>query len=169
MASLIEDLIESLHEEKQCYEELLVIGQEKTKVIIEGDASTLVELTKKEQEFVSRVIGLDKKRTGIIEDIALVTNKDANQLTISHLAELLVNEKEEHEQLVTLKDNIKEVVEAFKTVNDRNKILLQESLDYIDFTMNAIQSVNAIANANYQSEGNTYNHADSKRLFDAKQ
>lgn len=70
---------------------------------------------------------------------------------------------------MTLKDAIKEVVEEFKTINDRNKLLLQESLDYIDFTMNAIQSVNAIANANYQSEGNVYDHADSRRLFDAKQ
>ncbi len=169
MASLIEELIESLHEEKVCYEELLAIGQEKTKIIIEGNAPTLVELTKVEQEFVSRVIGLDKKRMGIIEDIAIVTNKDASELTISHLTELLVNQKEEHAQLVMLKDAIKEVVEKFKTINDRNKILLQESLDYIDFTMNAIQSVNAIANTNYQSEGNMYNHADSRRLFDAKQ
>lgn len=95
MASLIEELIESLHEEKkECYEELLVIGQEKTKIIVEGNAPTLVELTKVEQEFVSRVIGLDKKkRMGIIEDIALVTNKEASELSISHLAELLVNQK----------------------------------------------------------------------------
>lgn len=169
MASLIEDLITSLGEEKKCYEALLDIGREKTKIIVNGEASELVELTNVEQELLSKVIGLDKKRLQIIEDIALVTNKDASELTISYLADLLVNQKEEHGDLVRLREEIREIVEGFKVINDRNKLLLQESLDYIDFTMNAISSINAISNANYQSEGNIYDHAESKRFFDAKQ
>ncbi|GKX28484.1 hypothetical protein SH1V18_09640 [Vallitalea longa] len=169
MASLIEDLITTLEKEKNCYEDLLSIGEEKTETIIQGDITTLNELTNREQEIAGSVIKTDRKREEIIDDIAIVTNKNAEELTISNLADLLVKQEQEHIKLNNLKDEIKEIVEKLQRINDRNKILLKESLDYIDFTMNAIQSNSSITNSNYESQGYICNDHDGKRFFDAKQ
>lgn len=169
MASLIEDLITTLEVEKNCYENLLSIGEEKTETIIKGDITNLNVLTNREQEIAGIVIKADKKREEIIDDIALVTNKNADELTISNLADLLVKQEEEHTRLNDLKDEIKDIVGKLQSINDRNKILLQESLDYIDFTMNAIQSNSPITNSNYESQGYIYDTQDGRRFFDAKQ
>ncbi|QUH28988.1 flagellar protein FlgN [Vallitalea guaymasensis] len=169
MASLIEDLITTLEEEKQCYNRLLTIGETKTEFIIKGDISSLNELTKEEQQMASRVLRIDKKREEIINDIAIVTNKNPDELTINNLAVLLAKQEKEHTQLSSLKEDIKDVVENLQIINDRNKILLKESLDYIDFTMNAIQSESSMTNSNYEAQGNIYNSQDGRRFFDAKQ
>jgi flagellar biosynthesis/type III secretory pathway chaperone len=169
LASLIEDLITTLEEEKQCYNRLLTIGQSKTEIIIKGDISALNELTKEEQQMASRVLRIDKIREEIINDIALVTNKNIDELTINNLAVLLAKQEKEHNHLNNLRDNIREVVESLQVINDRNKVLLKESLEYIDFTMNAVQSESYMTNSNYEAQGNIYNSQDARRFFDAKQ
>lgn len=169
MASLIEELIVVLEEEKECYIQLLSIGQSKTDIIIKGDVSSLSEITKYEQETATHVVKLEKKREEIINDIALVTNKDSKELTITNLALLLTKQQEQHDELIKLRDDIKDIVEKLRDINDKNKILLQESLDYIDFTMNAIQSTNSVPNSNYESKGNFNDATINNSLFDAKQ
>ncbi|GMQ58057.1 hypothetical protein AN1V17_24520 [Vallitalea sediminicola] len=169
MASLIEDLIITLEDEKQCYKKLLTVGEAKTEIIIKGDISALNELTREEQQMASHVIRIDKKREEIINDIAIVTNKDSDELTINNLAVLLAKQEKEHSKLNNLKEDIREVVERLQVINDRNKILLKESLDYIDFTMNALQSESAMTNSNYEAQGNIYNSQEGRRFFDAKQ
>lgn len=169
MASLIEDLITTLEQEKDYYKDLLSISEQKTETIIKGDVTDLNELTNREQEIAAKVIKVDKKREEIISDIALVTSKNADELTISNLAELLVKQEQEHIKLINLRDEIKEIVEKLQIINDRNKILLQESLDYIDFTMNALQSNSYITNINYESQGQMCDNQEGKSFFDAKQ
>lgn len=169
LASLIEDLIITLEQEKQYYNELLAMGEAKTDIIIKGDISALNELTMEEQQLASQVLKIDKKREEIINDIAIVTNKNVDELTINNLATLLAKQEKEHSQLNDLKDDIREVVERLQVINDRNKILLKESLEYIDFTMNAVQSESYMTNSNYEAQGNIYNSQDARRLFDAKQ
>ncbi|MCT4543236.1 MAG: flagellar protein FlgN [Vallitalea sp.] len=168
MASLIDELITTLEQEKEWYIKLTNISQEKTDVIIKGDITALNELLINEQEMVSIVIGLEKTRETIIKDIAIVTNLNDDELTISKLANLLSNQKKENDKLIALRNDIKDAVGNLKVINDRNKILIKESLDYIDFTMNAIQSSSSLPNSNYQSKGNIY-EAEGKSFFDAKQ
>ena len=78
MASLMEDLLETLEKENAEYEKLLTLSMKKTPVIVSADLVQLQQITDEEQEIVSRINRLDKVRNDCMKQIAGVINKDVN-------------------------------------------------------------------------------------------
>ena len=170
MASIIEELIEVLEDTTGCYKTLLQMANNKTDVIIKGDVPSLQTLTEEEQSVAGRLLRLEKKRIELIEDICLVTNKKSKDITISGLIELLPADKLEHNTLSEVSEELIVVVEKVKKANDINQQLLQESLDFVSFTMNAIQSVSSSNPGNsYEKKGQRYEGQADNNFFDAKQ
>jgi len=167
LASLIHELMNVLKEETNCYETLLEIGDNKRNVIIEGDVPSLQDITAKEQELAGHISRLEKKRQEVINDICQVTNNKPQEMTIQKLINVL-NEPERSE-LKKIQQKLIEVVETFKSINDINKKLIQQSLELLDFTMNAVRGINSkpILN-NYEAKDNNYNSL-GRNFFDAKQ
>ena len=85
MASLMENLIEVLEQESKEYEGLLSLSQKKTTIIVGGNLEELQKITDDEQELVSRISHLEKKRTETTADIANVLNKDVKSLKLVNL------------------------------------------------------------------------------------
>ena len=75
MASLIDELISVLEKETEEYHQLIDISSKKSKAIVKNDLEELRRITAVEQDFVSRLINLEKKREEVTNDIALVLNK----------------------------------------------------------------------------------------------
>lgn len=170
VASLIEELIEVLEEETGCYELLLEMANNKKDVIIEGELPSLQEMTKQEQELAGLLLRLEKKRSNIVDDICLVTNKDSKDMTVSKLIKLLDGQKEEQNRLIEVTNRLVKNVEALRGINKSNNQLLKQSLDFIDFTLNAIQSSREpITNSGYQKKGEMYRSTSENNFFDAKQ
>lgn len=170
MASLIEDLIGILEEETGCYKLLLEVANNKKDVIINGDLPGLQELTKQEQELAGLLLRLEKKRVGIIEDICLVTNKLPGEMTVAKLIELLEGQKEEQGKLLTAAQHLTEVIEPLREMNKMNEQLIGQSLEFVEFTMNAIQSIKEpITSASYKPKGKGYQQGNNTNFFDAKQ
>ncbi|MDA3846602.1 MAG: hypothetical protein PF505_08675 [Vallitaleaceae bacterium] len=49
-------------------------------------------------------------------------------------------------------------------------MLIEQSLDYVDYTMNAVQSMRSMPNGNnYEQKGTPYGGYKGKNFFDAKQ
>ncbi|VDN48530.1 conserved protein of unknown function [Petrocella atlantisensis] len=170
MASLIEDLIGILEEETGCYRLLLEVANNKKDVIINGDLPGLQELTKQEQELAGLLLRLEKKRISIIEDICLVTNKAPGEMTIARLIELLEGQKEEQGKLISVTQHLTQVLEPLREMNKINEQLIGQSLEFVEFTMNAIQSSKEpITSASYKPKGKGYQQANNTNFFDAKQ
>jgi flagellar biosynthesis/type III secretory pathway chaperone len=167
VAGLIQDLIQVLEEETLCYKNLLELSKEKTDILVAGDTVALQELTKTEQTMVAKTLRLEKKRDQVIDDIALVLNEDKNSLTISKLLERLKNE-EERERLKAVQSEIKNVLEDLKRLNEQNRLLLNQSIDMIDFTLNAIQSTRSFTTNDY-SQGGQMQSTNGRSFFDARQ
>ena len=64
MASLMEELISTLSQEKELYLSLLPVAEEKTKAIVANDLKELQKVTDREKEMVDRVNALERKRSG---------------------------------------------------------------------------------------------------------
>ena len=172
MASLMENLIDVLRKESSEYEELLKLSREKTPIIVSGNLENLQKITDEEQELVSRINHLDKKRMEVTADIANVLNKDVTALKLKNLIEMLSGRAEEAKSLIEIHDRLQSVVRELQRVNEHNSELLQESLEMIAFEMNLVQSMKtAPETANYNrgaySAGDTM--GVSSRGFDAKQ
>ncbi len=170
MASLIDTLIDTLFKENEEYETLLELSIEKTGVIVKADNDGLNEIVMKEQKIIERINALEKARTEVTKDIGLVLGKNPTELTLSRLIELLAKQTRECELLKQVRDKLSDTLGRMVKVNESNKVLLNESMEMLQFEMNILQSMKqAPATANYS--GNTYadNSYGTATAFDTKQ
>lgn len=153
MASLIEELIDTLDKENTEYEALLELSTQKTGIIVKDDIAGLNEMIAKEQVHLDKIANLDKKRIEVINDIAIVLNKDVNTLTVKGVINLLEGQKEEQQQLARVHDRLKKTLRSVEAVNEMNKGLIEEALELINFNINYINGLSQIPEtANYTKD-----------------
>lgn len=169
MASLIEELIDTLEMENREYEELLAISKEKTNVIISGDIERLKEMVAMEQERTDKLASLEQKRIINVSDIATVLSKDVEALTIKNIIELLKGQEKEQKRLAVIHDKLQITLNDMVVINEINKELINDSLELIEFNINYINGIYQMPEtANYNK--NAYNAGTYGRAtFDAKQ
>ena len=170
MASLIDELISVLEKETEEYHQLIDISSKKTKAIVKNDLEELRRITAVEQDFVSRLINLEKKREEVTNDIALVLNKKKEEMTVKSLIPILQSQKEVQERLISVHDNIRKTLKDFQMVNEINKNLIQESLELIEFNVNLVTGMyQAPEVANYSKDAANVSPSMDIGVFDAKQ
>lgn len=171
MASLIEELISALEDEKAIYEELVPISEQKTKILVKGDLEKLREVTAKEQLLIDKAGSIDRKREKVIKNIGIVLNKEPKELDLTTLTRLLAKQPEEKQALAALRDSLRAIMRRLVEVNERNKELIENSLEMIEFNMNFIQSTRMSPGSNNynRNAANSYTADYGVHGFDAKQ
>lgn len=170
MASIIEELATILEEELQIYEELLPIVTEKTRVIIKNNLKSLQKITEQEQMVVNEVTALEKKRSEVIVNIAIVMNRKPEELTLTEIIKMLENQPEEQRRLSEIHEHLKRTIQRLMNINHQNKSLMEQSLEMIEFNMNLIQSTRMSPGNNYTKGAVTsQSPALQTGMFDAKQ
>lgn len=172
MASLMENLISVLQEERAMYEKLLELSMKKTPIIVSGDLEGLQKITDEEQDIVAKINHLDAQREEVTKDIANVLNKDVNKLKLADIVNMLAQRPVEQKQLAQEHDRLKEIMGNMTKVNEQNRELINSSLEMVEFDMKIIQSMRtAPQTANYNR--GAYNAGavmgNSRSGFDAKQ
>lgn len=168
MAGLIHELLDVLEEQKECYEGLLTLAKYKTDSIVEREMELLEEVLKREQEFIGRAARLEKNREAILKDISTVLNVRFDKLTILELISKLDKTPDEQKKLAKIREELLEIADELKEQNITNEALLRQSLEFIDFTLNALQSINSYSAGGYQNQGDEVGQA-SVSFFDRKQ
>ncbi|MBQ1735080.1 MAG: flagellar protein FlgN [Lachnospiraceae bacterium] len=172
MASLIDELIDTLNREDEEYNRLIALSREKTPIIVKGDLEGLAAVTDKEQSVVSVIQKLEKDRMSSMKDIAEVTNRSEEELKLTDLIELMKGRPEEQKKLREVHDRLQQTMKTMTSVNEQNRTLLQNSLDMVQFEMQLLQSMRqAPETADYGKDAystGTIMGSGTKR-FDAKQ
>lgn len=170
MASLMEELISTLSQEKDFYLALLPIAEEKTKAIVSNDLDELQRITDKEQEAVDHVNALERKRAEVIKNMGIVLGRKPEELTLAELIKVADKQPKEKEVLTELRDALGKAVKRLADLNERNKVLISHSLEMIEFNMNLIQSTRMVQGNNYtRNAGESELGATQTGMFDAKQ
>ena len=170
MASLMEELISTLSQEKELYLALLPIAEEKTKAIVANDLEKLQEITDREQESVGRISALERKRDEVITNMGIVVGRKPQELTLTELIRVTEKQRSDQAALAELKDALGKAVKKLADVNQRNNVLIQQSLEMIQFNMNLLQSTRMVQGNNYtKSAGESMPGAAQTGMFDAKQ
>lgn len=171
MASLIQELIQTLQSEQGLYQELVPIVTKKTRVIVDNDLTTLQQITEQEQLIIEKINVLERKREEVIVNIGTVISRNPATLTMSKLITLLEKQPEEQKQLSQIHDSLKSVVHTLVELNNRNKSLIEQSLEMIEFNMNLIQSTRMSPGSNnYTNKASQIEmNAAQTGMFDAKQ
>ncbi len=171
MASLIEELIDTLNKENEEYGKLLEISRRKSAVIVARDIPALEKITDDEQIVVSAIENLDVKRAQVTADIANVINKDVESLKLSVLIDLLGKQPEEQRKLSEIHDKLKVTVESVRAINESNKQLIDQSLEMVEFDLNMARAMRQAPETNNYGRGavSVGETLGSVRGFDAKQ
>lgn len=164
MEQLITRLEEILENETILYSQILNLGIKKTDIIIKGKVNELAALVEQEQDIVSRLSKMELER----EKVTLAINKELSlpdkEMTLAHV---INGTGESHASILADSQNkLLDILKQVKRVNDENGRLINNSLEYIEFSINVLSSAT--------NPGNNYNpvgYSDAARkssMFDMK-
>lgn len=171
MASLMEELIQTLNEEESLYGQLIPVEEEKTRAIISNDLDTLRQIAVQERELVDRTSALENKREQVATDIATVLGRDPKTITLEQIASVLKNQPQDQKKLQEVHDRLRRTVSRLQELNDQNRELLKEAIDMVEYNMNVIRSTRmSSGSSNYSSDASEVaGMAPQHGMFDAKQ
>lgn len=169
MASLIEELIMVLGDEEKLYGEIIPIAEKKTQIIVNNDLQSLTGITDEEQKLVGKISKLEKKRQEVLRNIGIVMNKKESELNFITIIDLLNGQEKEQEELRRLHDKLKRTVSDLSLINERNQMLIKQSVEMIDFDINLLQSLRTSPGVGqYNTASEVEIQGMSKGMFDAK-
>jgi len=165
LASLMEELIQTLDAEEKCYSQLIPIEEEKTRAIIAKD------ITVREHDLVDETSALENKRERVAIDIATVLGRDPKTITLEQIASVLKNQPADQKKLQEVHDRLRRTVSRLQELNNQNKQLLKEAIDMVEYNMNVIRSTRmSSGSSNYSSDASEVaGMAPQHGMFDAKQ
>jgi len=170
LASLMDELLGVLRQEKQGYINLTELSEEKRVSIIQGNVEKLDSISSKEQEVTSELKNLENKRVNILKDMAVVLGKDDEDITISKMIEMLERQPGEQAKLIQAKDELVSCASTMQVANQQNEILLRHAMEMVEFDLTLLKSLKqAPETANYDK--NAYNTGEilGSSGFDTKQ
>jgi hypothetical protein len=170
VAGLIDELVSILETEERIYADLIPILQKKTQVIIDNDLDLLTDITNREQAAVDDVTALERKRDGVIVNIGTVLSKDPKTLDMKTLIKSMEPQAEVQKKLTVLHDALTTTLGTMAEINNRNKMLIEQSLEMIEFNINLARSQMLPGVNNYDRNANNgYNNIPgAPGMFDTK-
>ena len=170
MASLVEELVSILTDEKQLYMTLVEYGDEKRRILINGYVPALEELTVKEQKVSDELVNLGKKQVATLNDIATVLGKEGTKLTVTNLIDALGNQPDVQKQLIEARDTLLEAAEQMQKINSQNEVLIKQAIELTEFDITLFKSMRqAPETANYNKSAYNTGSLLGSSGFDAKQ
>lgn len=161
----LDKVILYLEKENSIYEKLLSISKEKKDIIIDGKINELDSIIKMEGNLIMEISKLEDEREKAVNDLAKELGCNREELSISYLCNKVVDKRVAH--LNKISDSIGNTLEELKEINDLNGKLIEQSLEFINFSINLVADVMEGQKVVYEGKKEA-NGENNVRLFDAK-
>ena len=162
---LVDKLLNVMEEEAKIFLDYLDLSQKKKDVLINENIAVLESITNTEKDMAERLGKLEKEREKIIEELAVQANLKSTELTVSSIMEKV--DRSRRERLETARNTIKDTVEKIKEANKINESLINNALEYINFSVNLLTSLNN-STVKYGKDGKVQKEMNNRSLFDVK-
>ena len=149
MAGMIDQLADVMKEQTERHNELYGLSLEEKEAIIKNDIDTLQKLVNLKNMVISQNNRLEKQRISLVKDIADVMGNKKDDLSLADVIEILKEQPAEQEKLREAGNLLKEAVSKLKEANDINKSLLESSLEFVEYSLNALRSTIAPEHLEY--------------------
>ena len=170
MASLMDDLTQVLENETVEYQKLIDLSEDLREALIASDVPAVERISAGQEEVANGIQSLESKRARIMNDIAVVLNKNPEELKISHLEETLANQPREQERLAAVRLDLRETLRELTRINKANQTLIHQSMELLEFDLNLFRSMRqAPETANYNKSAVNTGDLLGSRGFDTKQ
>lgn len=119
-----------LKRERTIIDEMVELAQKETEVLRKDDIQGLVELSDSQQQISTELAGLEQERRQLEIRLAAIYCPDIKEATVSGLMRCAgQNIPKGFHKLV---DGLKKSYQQLQTANDTNKLLIRQSLSYIN-------------------------------------
>lgn len=163
----IQDLIESLEELVGLHNQLLELAHEKKDLIISNDLEQLNGVVNRESRLLRRVQEAEARRLEAMNRYLIGKGYRPNpQITVSDVLKLVFR-AEDKERLQQAQKQLLVVMEQLKAANELNQQLIQQSLQFIQFSLDLLAGPEE-DEAVYQHPGHAQATARRSGLFDTR-
>lgn len=169
MASLMEDLLETLSREADEYEKLLSFSEERKRAVITANLPALETVTTKEQEVTDSLKVLEHRRLLVLKNMGEVMGK-GHILTVTDTIKLLDKQPNEQKKLTEARDRLRSVADKVQFANMQCETLIRQALEMVEYDITLIKGMRqAPETANYGRNAESTGEILGRRGFDAKQ
>lgn len=134
----VEQVIKELNSLNEIYEQLLDTAQIKKTVVINNDVAELTRLMTLENRLLKQIDHIEQRRavsmSAFLKEKGIRSNLN---LTITEIARL-VFDPDEKKALLEIRDTLVENGRALKRENEIIQQLIEQSMQFIDFTLNIL-------------------------------
>jgi flagellar biosynthesis/type III secretory pathway chaperone len=159
-----QQIIECMKKLGQVHTTFNQLAEEKTEALKKGDISHLRSLLQKESAYLKQLQQLEQERVRLVRFFITGKGLASEGGTITEL--LLHVTEEEKNQLISLQKELIEEIEKLKMQNELNQQLIQDSLRFVNLSLDVIQPQSDTGN--YQRTTNDDDEQLGRSLFDTK-
>jgi flagellar biosynthesis/type III secretory pathway chaperone len=131
------ELYELLDNLIQLHKALYTLAVQKKDVLIKGDVDELVAITRQEQKLIKAVGSAEEARQAVVARLFASLGFTRDNGTITDLIKLTTS-AEEKMRLTTYRDELMRIVSELRDANELNQQLLEQSLSFVNMTLNLI-------------------------------
>lgn len=131
---MYQTLLTILNKELDLYKEIAELVKKQTDIIKKGDIDGLNELLKTQQKYVTSITVLEEERQ---KELARIFPGKRELPTITNCIEMAVDQ--EKVQLTRVYDDLMSVLQKIQEINELNQQLLEQSLEFVNFSMNLLR------------------------------
>jgi len=135
--SRLTELYETLENLLNLHKALNTLANEKKPVLIRGDADGLTKLTHQEKKLIKAIETTEAIRMELVRQVMAEKGIALREGTITELIKSLTS-AEEKQRLSHYRDELLRVVTALREANDLNQQLLEQSLSFVEMTLNLV-------------------------------
>ena len=159
-------VIEILRNEYDYYKDMLEMSKSKKKIIVEGKVADLDKMVKLEQNMIFNIGQLERKREQEVAKLCKTLELNSSNITISELMQVLRPELKK--ELEDTQNKLRETLSELKSVNDINGQLIEQSLEYIDYSINLVAGTGMETGSLYEDVGRNKSKQGKVNIFDTK-
>ncbi|WP_158212239.1 flagellar protein FlgN [Natranaerobius trueperi] len=136
MSNLFKKLADNLEEQLATYELLIHYGEKKQQILVNGHIDELEPVVKQEQKAVFQNSELEKQRLEIISHLAEILQEKEDNLTLSKIIDYASSS--EKARLESTFNSLENIITTLKDLNFKNHSLIEQSLSYINFSLDIV-------------------------------
>jgi flagellar biosynthesis/type III secretory pathway chaperone len=162
MESTCQEAIKILEEQKKLYSQLTDLSMHKQQHLIKGNLEALNEVTRQEESLIFQLGKLEEKREACFTLLAELFGFDGNSTLQEILPQLPLGSQG---QLKQIQEDFFVLIRELTQLNQENTSLLQQSLRFVNFTVEAInQQSKPLYNAEQEVKAEQLNNLLDKKV-----
>ena len=164
MNSLLEELIGVFEDQADLHQSLISVLRDEKAAIVGSKLFGLNKANKEKETLILKIKKLEDKRSDLVSTLANSLDDESHDLTLEKLCK--ITNEPYSSRLNSCRENIMLSISKVKELNDGNKILLTNSIEFIRGSLTFFNNLmTSRYNAVYYPSGKIENRDHSGRVF----